>query len=149
MRVVLDSAWLTLLYPILLFGCLLLGIIYSHRFYHRRKRVWKLVGIENGLLGIFALLLSFTMVVSGNFVRERADCIHAEAEELALIFRTSKFYDDSLQEHVHQYLRDFLRIQLGKKTPSISECAQLIDSIQMIEAKLDLFLWNIVEEIPQ
>lgn len=54
-------------------------------------------------MGIFALLISFTMVASGNFVRERSDSIHQEADELALIFRASKFYDDTLKQQVHQY----------------------------------------------
>ena len=80
------------------------------------------------------------MVVSGNFDRERADYIHGEAEELSLIFRTSKLYDDTLRRRVHQYLKDFLRVQLSKKTPSTRECAQLIDSIEAIDRTLDLFL---------
>jgi hypothetical protein len=129
MRLVLDSVWFTFLYPIFLIGFLVLGNFYSRRFYH-----------EGGLLGIFALLISFTMVVSGNFVRARADNIHAEAEELSLIFRTSKFYDDTLRNHVHNYLRDFLRIQLDHRNPSVRDYQLIIDDIEKIEEKLDEFL---------
>ena len=95
---------------------------------------------ENGLLGIFALIISFTMITSGNYVRERTDCIHEEADELALIFRTSKFYNDTLRTRVHSYLREFLRIQLTNRAPSISECATLIDSMEMNDRELDDFL---------
>jgi hypothetical protein len=140
MRVVLDSIFFTFLYPLLLFSFLLAGIGYGRKYYILRNKTWKAIGIENGLVGIFALLISFTMVASGNFVRERSDTIHQEADALALIFRASKFYDDTLKHEVHQYLKDFLRIQMSKGKPSPEECRQLMDSIQSVDRRLDEFL---------
>ena len=111
MHAILDSLAFTFLYPLLLLFFLLAGIGYARKYYIRKNKTWKPIGIENGLVGIFALLISFTMVVSGNFVRERSDTIHQEADELALIFRTSEFYEDRLKREVHQYLKNFLHAQ--------------------------------------
>ena len=140
MRIVLDSILLPFVYPFLLLLFLSLGAIWAQKFFLQRNKSWKVVGVENGLLGIFGVLVSFTMVISGNFVRERADYIHSEADELSLIFRTSKFYDKALQGKVHDYLRDFLRVQISNKTPTISQCSLLIDSMEVINKKLDNFL---------
>jgi hypothetical protein len=148
MRIVLDSVWFTFFYPILLVGFLALGSIYAIKFYHARKKVWKPIGIEGGLVGIFALLISFTMVVSGNVVRDRANAIHEEAEEISLIYRTCKFYNDTLRGHVHDYLQNFLRIQLGNRTPSYDECQDLIDSVEIIDQTLDVFLVEYVHSNP-
>jgi hypothetical protein len=97
------------------------------------------------MIGIFALLISFTMVISGNFVRERSDIIHQEADEIALLFRTSKFYDDTLRNEVHRYLKDFLRIQFSQSRPTERECRQLMDSIEAIDRKMDQFLLSYVK----
>ena len=140
MRTILDSVAFTIIFPPMLFGFLWAGTTYAHHVFKKRGRVWKPIGVENGLLGIFALIISFTMITSGNYVRERTDCIHEEADELALIFRTSKFYNDTLRTRVHSYLREFLRIQLTNRAPSISECATLIDSMEMNDRELDDFL---------
>jgi hypothetical protein len=148
MRIILDSLYFTLLYPLLLLLFLILGIAYARKYYLQRNRTWKPIGIENGLVGIFALLISFTMIVSGNFVRDRSDIIHQEADEIALIFRTSKFYDDTLKKEVHRYLKDFLRIQFSKRRPSEKECKQLLDSIQSIDGKMDRFLLSYVKTHP-
>jgi len=149
MRFLLDSILFSILYPLVLFGFLALGFFYSRQFYIKRNEFWKPVGIENGLIGIYALLISFTMVGSGNYVRERSEIIHQEADEIALVFRTSKFYKDTLlQNQVHRYLRDFLSIQFSNSRPSPEECLQLIDSIEATEKMLDLFLIDYVRKNP-
>jgi hypothetical protein len=137
-----------LIYPALLVLFIILGVQYAKRLLHRNK-TWKPVGIENGLMGIYALLISFSLVIAGNHARERMITIHQEADELALLFRKSKFYEPALQQAVKNYMVGFYRIQLNNTNPSPRESMQLIDKVENLDAGLDEFLIRYTHANPQ
>lgn len=66
-----DSTLFAFIYPIVLIGSVLAGYLVARYRYHDKNIAWKASGIENGIIGLFALLLSFTLLMSGNIQRER------------------------------------------------------------------------------
>ena len=65
-RSLFDVLWFTLAYPVSLLLAVALGYLIAEVNYRRRGKIWKPSGIENALITIFGLLLSFTMLSSNN-----------------------------------------------------------------------------------
>lgn len=54
-------------------------------------------GTENAIIGFYGLLLSFTLLSSGNANRERNNLVHQHADALSAIFRESELSGDSVK----------------------------------------------------
>ena len=78
-----DSDIFTILYPLVLTGMIIVGYAIATKYYYRRQVAWKASGIENGILGLFGLLLSFTLLMSGNAQKERTNIVHQMADGVA------------------------------------------------------------------
>lgn len=128
-----------LIFPLVLLLCIYLGSQYAQKLL-KKKVVWKPVGIEAGLIGIYALIISFSLVIAGNHARERTVSIHQEADDLALLLRKSKFYEPVLQQEVKNYMTEFYAIQLKNLNPRPEECGALIKSVEQLDSTLDEFL---------
>ncbi len=106
----LNSLWWISFYILLLFTSLLLGIRYG--VVYKKKRSWESSGIENAIIGIFGLIISFTFLQAGNAHRERSANLHREVNNIDMLYRYSRELPDSLHRYTQNMLTGFLQNQL-------------------------------------
>ena len=145
---ILDSAWFLVLYPLLLIAFLWAGFFYHKRSYLKRRREWKNIGVESTIIAIFSLLLSFALVRSGNAVHERSVMVHESGDDMAMLYRQSKFMDEPFHKEVRNYLLQYTSIVLDKPDPSPEDCLTLIHQIDALDKKLDEYFKNYLRENP-
>jgi hypothetical protein len=125
-RSIIDSYWITLAYPLTLVLAVYLGSEFAKRRYQARQLHWKSIGVEGGIFGMFGLLLSFTLVASGNAVKARDAIVHAEASSISELHRQAKLYPPELRQLVDFFLQKSLTAQLRHPTPDAEECLGLV-----------------------
>ncbi|MBZ4189233.1 hypothetical protein [Niabella beijingensis] len=107
----LDSLWVIGIYIILLFLTIAGGIWYAVRY--RKRFRWESSGIENSIVGIFGLIISFTFLQAGNAHRERYTYLHEEANCIDVLYRYSKELPDSFHLYTKNKLQQFLENHLA------------------------------------
>lgn len=118
----LNSLWWMIFYVLLLFTSLLLGIRYGT--VYKKKRSWESSGIENAIIGIFGLIISFTFLQAGNAHRERSANLHREVNNIDMLYRYSRELPDSMYQYTRNMLSVFLQNQLVyEKTGDITTFA--------------------------
>lgn len=110
-QTILDSSWFSFLFIILLFLSIGSGILYAKRY--NKKQKWESSGIENSVVGIFGLIISFTFLQAGNAHRERSANIHREANNIDMLYRYSKEMPDSFYRYTQNTLMIFLNSQIA------------------------------------
>jgi len=136
-RSIIDSYWVTLAYPLTLWLAVYLGSELAKTNYLRKNLPWKSVGVEGGIFGMFGLLLSFTLVASGNAVKARDAIVHAEASSIAGMHRQVKLYPPELRGLVDGFLQASLAEQLRHPTPSPEECLGLVRYSETLGRRFD------------
>ena len=96
-------------YPLLLVFSTISGRIAAARSL-KRHRDWKPLGMENGILGFYALLTSFTLVQASNQARDRELMVHTVADDISELLRASLTYEPSLHTGIRAYFTDFYKI---------------------------------------
>ncbi|MCD2424238.1 hypothetical protein LQ567_15770 [Niabella pedocola] len=107
----LDALWVIGLYIVLLFFSVAGGIWYALRY--RKTSRWEHSGIENSIVGIFGLIISFTFLQAGNAHRERFAYLHKEANNVDALYRYSRELPDSFRLYTKSMLQAFLKHQLA------------------------------------
>ncbi len=106
----LNSLWWMIFYVLLLFTSLLSGIRYGTAY--KKKRSWESSGIENAIIGIFGLIISFTFLQAGNAHKERSANLHREVNHINMLYRYSRELPDSMYQYTRSMLSGFLQNQL-------------------------------------
>lgn len=115
----LNSLWWMMFYVLLLFVSLLLGIRYGTAY--KKKQAWESSGIENAIIGIFGLIISFTFLQAGNAHRERSANLHREVNNIDMLYRYSRELPDSMYRYTQHMLTAFLQNQLTyEKTGNVT-----------------------------
>jgi hypothetical protein len=125
-----------IVYPLLLIVSLSAGKRVAD-YVSPRRPTWKPLGVENGLVGFYALLISFSLVQAGNNARERTGYIHDTSGKLALMLRKSKLYDLELQRRLYYHVSDILDVQLGGIQTSKAEVLQTVKKMEELDYKFD------------
>lgn len=112
MQSIFESSWLTALYPFLLFASVAGGYFFARNRYYKKQRIWKPSGTENAIIGFYGLLLSFTLLSSGNANRERNNLVHQHADALSAIFRESELSDDSVKRGFVDRITEILSMKV-------------------------------------
>jgi hypothetical protein len=112
-----DILWFVLAYPVSLVLAVLVGYVVAELYYRRRGRIWKPSGIENALITIFGLLLSFTLLASNNALRERTALIHQSSDAVAELYRESQLLPAPGRAAVRAFLLRFLALELAEHSP--------------------------------
>ena len=107
---IIDSVIFTILYPVTLLIAVIFGYIIARRFYVRRNEEWKASGVEASVIGIFALLLSFTFLSSNNSMKDRLKLIHETSDATVNLRRESLIASDDIKQATKQYLISYLGI---------------------------------------
>ena len=113
-----DVLWFTLAYPVSLLLAVALGYLIAEVNYRRRGKIWKPSGIENALITIFGLLLSFTLLSSNNSLKERTALIHQSSDAVAELYRESQLLPTT-GPAVRDLLHQFLALELAEHRPQL------------------------------
>ena len=116
-RSLFDVLWFTLAYPVSLLLAVALGYLVAEVNYRRRGKIWKPSGIENALITIFGLLLSFTLLSSNNTLKERTVLIHQSSDAVAELYRESELLPAAGPAIVRGLLLRFLALELSEHRP--------------------------------
>ena len=116
-RSLFDILWFTLAYPVSLLLAVALGYLVAEVNYRRRGKIWKPSGIENALITIFGLLLSFTLLSSNNTLKERTVLIHQSSDAVAELYRESELLPAAGPAIVRGLLLRFLALELAEHRP--------------------------------
>src|SRR5688500_6695939 len=108
-----DSDLFTILYPVMLIGMIITGYFIASKYYYKRQVAWKPSGIENGILGLFGLLLSFTLLMSGNAQKERTIMVHQMGDGVAQMKVASDVLAPQDRQVVYAYLRRHIDLHLA------------------------------------
>lgn len=114
-----DSSWFNFLFAFILFLFIGGGILFAVRY--KKKNKWESSGIENAVVGIFGLIISFTFLQAGNAHRERYAYIHRQAHNIDMLYLYSKEMPDSFYRQTKLFLLAFLNNQLTYKQQSSDE----------------------------
>ncbi len=136
-----------LVYPLLLIGSVYAGYRFAARL-RKNARFWKPLGVENGIVGFYALLVSFTLVQSGTHSQERGVMIHSIAGDISEILRTSAVYDSAAHLQVRTYFTHFFRLMrepFGATRESVERKVKRIDSL---DAVFDRQMIHFLQERP-
>ncbi|QNL51861.1 hypothetical protein H8S90_09935 [Olivibacter sp. SDN3] len=136
-----------IVYPVLLIASLGIGKKVADYVFPTRPK-WTPLGIENGLVGFYSLLISFSLVQAGNNAKERTGYIHDTADKLALILRKSKLYDHELQVELYNYMSCIFDMQLNAVQRSNAEVRETVREIETLDHSFDRFLVDYIARHP-
>ena len=126
-----DSFWFSFFFAVTLFLSIGRGIFYA--VIYKKKKSLESSGIENAVVGIFGLIISFTFLQAGNAHHERYANIHREANSIEMLYRYSKEMPDSFSLKTKMFLLSFLNNQLAYKQQAndgnfLNDAAQISES---------------------
>lgn len=124
-----DSDLFTVLYPLLLTGMVILGYMTARNFYLKKNITWKSSGVENGIIGLFSLLLSFTFAMSGNAQKERTGMVHRLADGISELKNVADIVLPRERGTVHAYLRQHIDLHLDHYDRETAGSSQLVKEI--------------------
>lgn len=116
-----DSGYFDFLYIVILVSSVVSGYMIARYRYLKKKRVWKISGTENGIIGFYGLLISFILIQSGNSNRERTDFIHQHCDALATIHLESLSVPDSIHLSLHDDLIKILEFNLRASNAEVGD----------------------------
>ncbi|MES2448541.1 MAG: hypothetical protein V4546_15240 [Bacteroidota bacterium] len=128
-----------LIYPVALYFSIYIGILYAKKRVKLNK-VWKSIGLESSLVSIYALLLSFSLVLSSNHAANRNDEIYAVADRLSVLVKKAKYYDEPLKQHLQTYLKSFFEIHDKNLKANGFSTSRVVAEVIKIDQNLDKFL---------
>jgi len=127
-----DSVYFTIFYPITLIATVLIGYNITQKVYIKKKREWKASGVESSVIGIFALLLSFTFLSSNNSMKSRVEMIHQTSDASANLRRQSLLTDDTIKAATKEYLISYLDIMRDFSTHYFLGKDQFIKEVETV-----------------
>lgn len=137
-----------ILYPILLIGSVLAGRRTATRS-QRKSHQWKPLGVENGLVGFYGLLVSFTLVQSGNNARERAEMTQRLADELSALLRITQTIDPSLRTEIRSFTFQSYKVMQGKEYIKKDSVNAAISNVEALDKKLDVYFLDFIKTHPE
>lgn len=133
-----DTAIFTIVYTFLFAISIVIGYWYAERNFIKKNRVWKPIGVENGVIGFFGLTLSFVLVMAGTTSKERNALIHSHSSTLELIHMNSLFFPQTMRRVVDQELLTMIELRRQLGNTEAGEFDAVCDRIE----KEHLRIWN-------
>lgn len=136
---ILQYIFFFLVYPAALYLSIYFGGLYAKK-RMKLNKVWKSIGLESSLVSIYALLLSFSLVLSSNHAADRNNEIYAVADKLSILVKKSKYYDEPLKQNLQAYLKSFFEIHDKNLKAGGLSTQEAVSKIIKIDQNLDKFL---------
>jgi hypothetical protein len=114
-KIIINSHFFTVIYPIILVISVITGAMIARRTWVRKKIEWKSSGVDASVVAIYSLLLSFTFFASNNLMRDRLVVLNNMKEASASLHRTSLLTGDTVQNETNHYLIGYLTIMSNFK----------------------------------
>ncbi|QMU26504.1 bestrophin-like domain [Adhaeribacter radiodurans] len=105
--------WLPIVFLIGLVASVTGGYKYAHWKYNRKELVWKASGVESAIISFYGLLLSFTLLSSGNAMKDRLALVHQHADALSELYLQSGFLNNPLKAELQGYVVNVLEIKIA------------------------------------
>ena len=143
---------ITYLFYLIVYPILLLASIFAGRktaaSSHRKGHQWKPLGVENGLMGFYALLVSFTLVQSGNHFKERLDMGQRLSDELSELLRITQTLDPEVSRQVRGFTFQAYKVMLEYKYHSKGSVYEVIGQVEALDKVLDKYLLSYIKVNP-
>jgi len=136
---ILQYLFFFLIYPASLYLSIYFGGLYAKR-RMKLNKIWKSIGLESSLVSIYALLLSFSLVLSSNHAADRNNEIYAVADKLSILIKKAKYYDEPLKQHLQSYLKSFFEIHDKNLKANGLSTSEVVTEVIRIDQDLDKFL---------
>jgi hypothetical protein len=137
---IVDSVLFTIIYPVTLFIAVAIGLAIAQRTHTLKNRQWQSSGVEGSVIGIFALLLSFTFAASHNSMKDRMNLLHGTTDAVANFRRETLFLDNDIKEATKQYLVKYLDILGNFREHYIAGEKKLIERVETVNGDYLTFL---------
>jgi ABC-type microcin C transport system permease subunit YejE len=137
-----------LIYPLLLLFSLYIGVLLAGRTL-KKSYEWKPLSLENGLLGFYALLISFSLAQAASHHRERIGFIHETGDKMDLMIRKSELYSPELKTRLKPYYTQLFVVFLGEVQVSRGAVRQTINKVQALDDDLDRYLIEYAKLSPE
>lgn len=124
------------IYPLLLILCVFVGGRLAAR-QLKKGHSWKPLGVENGIVGFYALLTSFTLVQSGSQSHERSNMVQTITADISEILRVSSVHDHAVYAQVRLYFTDLYQFVKQPISPSAEKVRERIRSIDSLDSGFD------------
>lgn len=138
-----DAAWFSYLYFLLLAGSVATGYFVARKRYVQKGRKWSPSGIESAVVGFYALVISFTLSAAYNASRERNALVHAQGDAIAQLHREAFFLPDPLQSEVRSFLVRHIETQLAYYRHGVPGPDS---AVHLITIQHETFLQNILRD---
>jgi hypothetical protein len=136
-----------LVYPAILLLSIFIGRKIAVRSLGKNHQ-WKPLGLENGIMGFYALLTSFTLVQSGGHANERDVMIHTIADDISEVLRVSGLDEPALHQRVRVYFSDFYGIINHPAETDEHRIAKRINTIDSLDNILDADMRRYIKANP-
>jgi hypothetical protein len=103
---------LTLAFLPLLILTVATGYGLARRRFNALRLPWKPSGVENAVIGVYALLLSFAFYMSGNASRETTTLVHEHSDALAMLYREAALLPERDAEAVRDHVQRILALEV-------------------------------------
>jgi len=151
-----NSSWLYQQNSLCVVGVLFVAMILSSEAAGRLGRRWypraddlrrgHFLSVIGSLLGLLALLLSFTFSLSANRYDARRQLVVQDANVLGGLYMMSSLLPDAPRKEFKQALREFLdlRAQLAllRRNPTADQAAQAVAQSDLIQQRM----WDVIRE---
>lgn len=136
-----------LVYPLLLFASIFAGRRTAARS-HKKSHQWRPLGVENGLMGFYGLLVSFTLVQSGNHFKERLDMSQRLADELSELLRITQTLDAQVAGEIRSFTFRSYKIMEKYKYHADGSVYTIIGQVEGLDRELDRYLLAFIKANP-
>jgi hypothetical protein len=136
-----------ILYPLLLLLSIFAGRRTAARS-HRKSHQWKPLGVENGLMGFYGLLVSFTLVQSSNNAKERTEMTQRLADELSGLLRVAQTLDPGLRNEIRSFTFKSYRIMDEKRYDKRDSADAAITQVEILDKELDKYFLEYIKNNP-
>jgi hypothetical protein len=136
-----------LAYPVLLFAAVIAGRKTAASS-HRKSHQWKPLGVENGLMGFYGLLVSFTLVQSGSHYKERVEMGQRLSDELSELLRITQTLDPQVAAQVRNFTFQSNQTMQEYKYDSKKSVYAVIAKVEATDKVLDKYLLAYIHANP-
>ncbi|NOT75993.1 MAG: hypothetical protein HOP08_13790 [Cyclobacteriaceae bacterium] len=117
--------------------------------YFLQKRNWKASGVETSIISLFGLILSFTLLLSGNASKDRLNLIHEHVDALSTLYRDASFVSVPVRDTVQSFVLQILEEKVFEDRSNAFEEDTLIVSSNRLYKNLWLSLLSMHDKDPQ
>ncbi len=136
-------------YILLLSTSVFIGYRIARKRYFLQNKNWKASGVETSIISLFGLILSFTLLLTGNASSDRLDLIHKHVDALSALYRDASLVSSPVRDTVQAFVVRILEEKVYEDKADSFEEDSLVPKSNLIYNKLWLTLADMNQKNPQ